>query len=74
MYTHLDRGLYALEAVRSNRVYGRPFDKLEVAESCEVEAKVLQGVGGLVDEEYIQRDVETVDLDVCLGVDGVGEA
>ena len=53
MCTHLDSGLYALEAVRSNCVYGRPFDKLQVAKSCEVEAEVLQGVGGLVDEEYI---------------------
>lgn len=42
-----------MEAVRRNSVDGWTLDKLEVAESGKVKAQVLQGVGGLVDEEDV---------------------
>lgn len=58
----------------SDRVYGWPLDELQVAERREVEAEVLESVGGLVDKEHVQRDVEAMDLDVRLSVDWVGEA
>jgi len=49
----LDRRLDALEPMRRDRVHRGPLNNLEVTESGKVEAKVLEGVGSLVDEEDV---------------------
>ena len=50
MSTHLDRSLDALEAMGSDGVNGWPLDQLQITESREVKAEILESVGGLVDE------------------------
>ncbi len=51
--TDLDGGLDALEAMGSNRMHRRSFDNLEIAESGEVQAKILKSVRSLVDQKDI---------------------
>lgn len=50
---NLDGGFDALEAVRRDSVHSWTLDDLEVSKSCKVEAEILEGVGGLVDEEDV---------------------
>jgi len=72
--THLDGSLDALEAMRTKSMGRWPFDELEVSEGGELDGEVLERLVGLIDDEDIEEDVELVDVDVGLGVHGVGEA
>ena len=49
----LDSGFDALEPMRRNRIHRRPFDDLEVTQSSEIKAEVLECIGSLVDEEDV---------------------
>jgi hypothetical protein len=50
---HLDRRLDVMEGVWSERVRCGTFNKLEIAESCELDRQVLERVVGLVDNENV---------------------
>lgn len=52
----------------------RSLDELEVSQRRELDREVLERLVRLVDDEDVEEDVELVDVDVGLGVDGVGEA
>lgn len=71
-YLHV--GLDIAEVVwrQHNRMWS--FDQFQIAKCRQFECTVLQRIAGLVDDQDVQHDVVLVDMDVCLGVDGVGEA
>jgi hypothetical protein len=43
--------------MRSNRVDCRSLDNLQVTQGSEIQAKILQGVAGLVDKENIYAEL-----------------
>jgi hypothetical protein len=49
-------------------------DKFEIAESLKVDREVLKGVGGLVDKENVENDIELGDGGDTFAVDRVGVA
>ena len=59
---YLDGSFDTLEPMRGDSIHRRSFDDLEVTQSREIEAEVLECVGRLVDEEDIcsTRDVLAV--------------
>ena len=68
-----DGGLHREEGMRGDVLLRGTFDEFQVSEGGEFKREVLQGFGGLVDEEDVENDVEFVDFDECFRVDGVGE-
>lgn len=55
MRTHFDRCFDTLETMRCDSIHSRPLDQLEITQSCEVKAQILQRVCGLVHEQNICR-------------------
>ena len=70
----LDRSLDALETVRRNGKRRRPLYNFQVTKSCEVKTKVLEGAWGLIDQEDIEEDVKSLNLNVCLRIYWVRES
>lgn len=56
-WRYLDGGFDTLESMRSNRVDCRSLDNLQVTQGSEIQAKILQGVAGLVDKENIYAEL-----------------
>ena len=74
MVTFLDVGLDAAKVHGTEHHGLRALDQLEVSKGSELDGAVLEGVGGLVDDEDVEDDVVLVDVHVGLGVHRVGEA
>lgn len=50
------------------------FHQLEVAESGELQTKVLKRIGSLVDDKNVEKNIEPMDLYISLRINRVREA
>lgn len=72
--TDFDGGFDGLETMRSDSECPRSLDQFQITERSEFDREVLERLIRLVDDEDVEEDVELLYVDVCFGVDRVGES
>ena len=71
---HFDSGFDTLKTVWCKRINSWSFNDFQIAESSEIQAEVLKGIGCLIDKEDVEEYIETMHFNEGLGINWIGEA